>query len=304
MPSLFYKDIFLPCLIGLATLIFPDRRKALFLHLCIKRHAHMKKLFRLLIVFIVLQSTLILNAEAITNPSRSDGFGAQFQTIIYSAIYAELRNKKFNYTPFKSMEHNYNNDSDFIKNKEELINFIGNFEIKTIANCRTVSIHEVISFFEGHLNTCANSQSLVKIKKIFRANKDREKFFNTEDFNIAVHVRRPNLHDNRIAGTDLEDSIYLKIIDSLRHVYSSRNPRFHIYSQGDSESIKAIYGAADVICHINTPIEDTFTSMVLADVLVTTSSSFSYTAGILSNGIVYYIPFWHPPLPHWIVFRI
>jgi hypothetical protein len=39
--------------------------------------------------------------------------------------------------------------------------------------------------------------------------------------------------------------------------------------------------------------------MVLADILVTGASSFSYTAGLLSEGIVYYIPFWHAPLPHW-----
>ena len=40
--------------------------------------------------------------------------------------------------------------------------------------------------------------------------------------------------------------------------------------------------------------------MVLADVLVAGASSFSYTAGILAEGTVYYTPFWHEPLPHWI----
>jgi hypothetical protein len=52
--------------------------------------------------------------------------------------------------------------------------------------------------------------------------------------------------------------------------------------------------------HINESVENTFTGMVLADVLVTAASSLSYTAGILSEGIVYYIPFWHVALPHWI----
>ena len=50
---------------------------------------------------------------------------------------------------------------------------------------------------------------------------------------------------------------------------------------------------------INESIEDTFTSLVLADVLVISKSSYSYIAGILSEGIVYYQPFWHSPLPNW-----
>ena len=56
----------------------------------------------------------------------------------------------------------------------------------------------------------------------------------------------------------------------------------------------------DIILHLNESVEDTFTAMVLADILVTSRSSFSYTAAILSEGIVYYMPFWHPPLPGWI----
>lgn len=239
--------------------------------------------------------------EMITNPYRTDGFGAQFQTIIYSVIYAEMNHRKFRYTPFVCMEHNYGNDRDFIKKKEQLINFIGNFELnEDTYTPQNQSIIDYINYFEQNLTECANSESLKKIKRIFRENKDKADYFDSRRFNIAIHIRRPNPHDSRIDGTDIPDSFYLRCINILREAYSSKCPLFHIYSQGNIEDFKNIYNSPDVIFHINDEIEYTFTSLVMADVLLISRSSFSYTAGILSEGTVYYIPFWHPALPNWI----
>jgi hypothetical protein len=238
------------------------------------------------------------NENIITNPERSDGFGAQFQTIIYSVIYAELHNKQYVYTPFKAMEHNYTHDSSFIASKEALINFIDNFPINR-GNATQVPINNLITFFETNLESCIQSKSLKNIKALFRANKSSDTFFNSENLHIAIHVRRPNSHDSRIMGTDTADSIFLTVIKELRSLYGSKHPLFHIYSQGDTKDFD-LYKSDDVIMHINESVENTFTGMVLADVLVTAASSLSYTAGILSEGIVYYIPFWHVALPHWI----
>ncbi len=236
------------------------------------------------------------NKEIVTNTERSDGFGAQFQTIIATVIYAESNNKKYVYTPFKRVAHNYYNVPDFIKKKEWLINFIGNFEINT-GNARPIV--NLIQFFEKNLIRCANSHALKKIKNIFRANKNVNDYFNNEHLNIAIHVRRPNPHDDRIQGANTADNVFLTTINRLRVMYSSKNPLFHLYSQGNRENFTT-FNAQDVVLHLNESIEDTFSSMVLADVLVTGASSFSYAAGLLSEGIVYYMPFWHSPLPHWI----
>jgi len=261
----------------------------------------------MILAIVGLQGILCRQAAAIiTNPSRTDGFGAQFQTIIYSVIFAELTGHHFIYTPFTSVEHNYNNDPNFIQKLENLINFFNHFEINKdegfqyIQTKNGYDAHYFISFFENNLHECIKSQSLKKIKKIFRSNKKKENYFNNEKLNIAVHIRRQNSHDNRIDGTNTPDSIFIKIIQFLRDLYCSKNPQFHIYSQGDIEAFKKIFPEDDIVLHINESIEETFSAMVLADVLVTSRSSFSYTAGILSEGIVYYIPFWHPPLSNWI----
>lgn len=235
----------------------------------------------------------------ITNPKRSDGFGGQLQTIIASVIYAELHNVKYIYTPFRAMAHNYHNDDKFLAKKEWLINFINHFEINTNYNLQhQISPQAYIGFFEHNLSRCAHSKSLKIIKRIFRSNKNLKDYYNPEYFNIAIHIRRPNSHDNRTEGTDTPDEIFIKALNKLSTIYASNNPLFHVYSQGNEENFK-IFESDNIIFHLNESIEETFTSMVFADVLVIGASSFSYSAGLLSDGIVYYIPFWHPPLPHW-----
>lgn len=252
---------------------------------------------RVYFIFLVFYFHSNSSQYAITNPNRSDGFGAQFQTIIYSVIAAELQGIDFVYTPFHTMEHNYDNDPDFISKKEWLINFIGNFEINK-GDAVRVNMLDIIKFFEANLTRCVESQSLKRIKRIFRENKDKSNYFDNNYLNIVIHIRRSNIHDNRIEGSDVQDDIFLHIIEMLRIAYASKNPLFHIHSQGHSDNFKK-FNAPDIMLHLNESIEDSFTAMVLADVLVTSPSSFSYTAGILSEGDIYYIPFWHPPLPEW-----
>jgi hypothetical protein len=254
--------------------------------------------------------TIILSAiplpslakNCITSPERSDGFGAQFQTIIYSAIYAELNNGTFVYTPFAKMEHNYENDPTFITKKEHLINFMDHFPINE-GNAYRPGVHEVIQFFEKNLDKCVNTTALKTIKQVFRANKNRTDYFDNEHFHVVIHIRRHNAHDSRIDGTNTSDDTFLGIINKLRTKYASKKIVFHIHSQGHPNDFEK-YITADTVLHLNESNEYSFISMVLADALVTSRSSFSYTAGILSEGTVYYIPFWHPPLPHWIPINI
>lgn len=234
--------------------------------------------------------------EIITNVCAIDGFGSQFQDIVAAVIFAELNNKKFVYTPFKTMEHNYDNDPYFLVKKEWLINFIGNFELNTCgAQPVTKSYRD---FFDRNVIAYGASESLKKIKKIFRANKPKN-WFDSEYFHVAVHVRRPNSHDCRPEGSNTPSARYVNAINALRVRLSDRKPLFHIYSQGELRDFRE-FAAPDVILHLNESIEATFTSLVLADALIIGTSSMSHVAGWLSDGVVFYTPFWHPPLPHWI----
>ena len=60
---------------------------------------------------------------------RSDGFGAQFQTIIFGITYCEKNNYKFLYNQIKKIEHNYDNDLDFIiENQYNIIDIYEKYE--------------------------------------------------------------------------------------------------------------------------------------------------------------------------------
>lgn len=233
--------------------------------------------------------------KIVTNSFRWDGFGSQFLAIIGSVIDAELNNCVFEYTPFTRMEHNYDDDPKFLEKKEWLINFLDNFNL---AKSNTPFAECNYHHMSGGGKIIAESKSLTKIKAIFRANKQKENYFDSDRFNIAIHVRRSNSHDSRIDGTDTPDQMFLAIITALRRKYKDKNPLFHIFSQGSYSQFK-FYEANDTILRLNETIEDSFTSMVFADVLGTSRSAFSYVAGLLSEGVVYYIPFGCKPLPHW-----
>lgn len=244
-----------------------------------------------------------MNKEIVTNPLRPDGLGAQFQEIIYVVIYADLTGKEFKYTPFTLMHHNYNEDPEYLNKKEHLINFIGNFEVnEDLTIQRQQHTWFFYQFFAKNMHQCINSNALKKIKKIFRSNKNNPS--ERSNLIISVHIRRCNRDDDPNFGTlNVPDSYYLTAIDYLRKLYIEKKPEFHIHSQGDPKDFEKTYHAPDIVLHINDSVEDAFTDMVFADILVTGTSSLSYTAGLLSDGEVYYIyspP--HPPLSHWKMF--
>lgn len=251
-------------------------------------------------IFCLGLAALICKTETvyITNPSRSDGFGAQYQTIIFTAFYAEQKQYQFVYTPFQNMEHNYDNDAAFLTKKELLIN-LSNY-VPLASNYKRVTrldSYEYIKFAEKNMQLLAQSKALKEIKQRFRANKPVN-YFNNDKLNIAVHIRRPNPHDSRLAGADITDQTFLKIINQLKNKYKTEKYLIHIYSQGSAADFK-IFVDPNTVLHLNESIEDTFTALALADVLVMSPSSFSYSAALISNGKVYYLPFWHTPLPHW-----
>ncbi len=244
----------------------------------------------------LLSTCLISPTNVLTNSYQWDGFGAQYLVIIGSMVDAERKNCEFKYTPFSKMEHNYDNDPYFLKKKEWLINIIDNiglaFPDTPKAEC---NYHHI----QGGGKIFHESKSLKKVKEMFRANKMKELYLNPDRFHIAIHVRRHNSHDSRIDGTDTPDELYLKIIAALHKKYYFKKPLFHLFSQGDEAQFKK-YSALDTIFHLNENIENTFISMVFADVLVMSRSAFSYVAGLISEGTLYYIPFACQPLPHWV----
>jgi hypothetical protein len=230
----------------------------------------------------------------VTNFRRSDGFGAQYQTIVFSVLYADLLGVPFVYTPLDTVEHNYSEDPQYVEKLEEFIN-IKNFykHVDTALDTKVLSKVEY-QHVEQNLDTCLTSQAFRQIKALFHENKVQ--VFDKEVLHIAVHIRRSNKFDIGDYGYT-EDAYYHRIISHIRNSYEEAKT-FHIYSQGSLDQFES-FKSEDTVFHLDEPIESTFYSMVTADILVMSKGSFSYTAALLSDGIVYYLPFWHKPSSKW-----
>lgn len=240
-----------------------------------------------------------------TVQERHDGFGAQFQTVIYCIIITENIGMKYVHSPIKTMEHNYDNDPLFLTKIDELMNISSNYTcIQDIADTN-VPIHiwtitELIYTFERNMNLFLNSHSFTRVKECFWKNKNKN-FFNNNKYNVAVHIRRPNKHDNRIEGANEALEYYFNIIRKIRNQNANTQVEFHIYSQNERNDYDHLDIQEDICFHLNESLSDTFVGLVAADALVTSGSSLSYTAALLSDGEIYYKPFWHPPRENWIV---
>jgi hypothetical protein len=239
----------------------------------------------------------------ITTPKKSDGFGSQFQGIIFGILFSELNGYKYVYQKIESMEHNYENDLFFLDKIEKLMNIQNNYlHYEDICPDQVILLPQDITYYyvEQNLDFCLESQSMKQIKQYFWENKDKNVFHN-DKINVAVHIRRPNQHDNRIEGANTPDVYYLKIINNIKEEHKHKDLCFHIFSQGSIENFSNFTKIENVVFHLNEDIEKTFIMLVAADILVTSASSLSYVAALLSENTVYFLPFWHPPSKKWIV---
>ena len=231
-----------------------------------------------------------------TNHIRDDGFGAIFQNLIFDILFIENNGGKFVYNKIPSIDHNYSGDPDFTVALEKYMGIKEAYPPEGV-NAQIIPYLYSYSTVEQNMDTMFNSAAFHKVRTAFY--KDKTSQFDSTYINVAVHIRRFNTRDCRTGGTDTPDSYYLDVMNKIRSKYLQKPLKFHIYSQGEPIIFRE-YVADDVALHLNESIQDTFTGFVFADILVTSQSSFSYTAALLSCGTVYYKNFWHPPLNHWI----
>jgi hypothetical protein len=96
---------------------------------------------------------------------------------------------------------------------------------------------------------------------------------------------------------------YMNDGENDHHNKNKNRIQFHIYSQGSDEKFADISGhevlGPDVKLHINEDNEDTYLGMTVADILVTSASSYSYSAAFFCQGDIYYTDFWHKPCSWW-----
>ena len=231
-----------------------------------------------------------------TNNLCTDGFGSQYSKIIFCYVLCKMKNKNFIYTPLKEVEHNYEKNILFIDKLENIMNIKNNIltfnnnEFNNENNNIIILDHMCcVHNFLNNIDFYVENKHFEYIKYLFNCNK--LKLFKNDVKNIAIHIRRENEHDNGMAGERIttQDSYFINIINKIKNLYKYDKLLFHIYSQGDINNFN-IFINNNTILHINEDIENTFISLVQADILVTSPSCFSFLAALLSDGIIIYTP--------------
>ena len=238
----------------------------------------------------------------------NDGFGIQFMFIIFLISYCEINNYEFIHRPIKKIDHNYNNDHDYIDKIEDLINLKNEYRTIDQLNdqeTKKLSIinrgHLINLFIHNDISKYINNNIKLKYKDIFRKNKNTNIFSNNK-FNVSIHIRRTNQLDKEdFDRTLISNQYYINKINLIRELYKDKDLHFNIFSQGFNANFDCFY-QNDITPYIDYDISLTFQMMVLADILVTAPSGFSYVAALLSNGIIYhYNKLNYKPLNHWII---
>jgi len=275
-----------------------------------------KKYKKMFYVYVLLMSDIVHSTKYVTTHYIPDGFGSQFQTLLYAIIFTLNDKKEFVYTPLKHVEHNYDNDPYFNEKLENLINIRPHFKTMEDFNeeqQQKVELYDGIQLknkMDANMKEFMTPEALNRIRNIFWGNKERD-YFKNGKINVAIHIRRPNEYDETILEENKKqfgyfqryntNEYFLRIIHTLRNRYCGNEIQFHIYSQNNKRASFDCFISEDTQLHIDEDICSTFVGLAAADILVTSASSFSYVAGLLNYGTIIYCPFWHPPHPDWVI---
>jgi hypothetical protein len=251
---------------------------------------------------------------------RLDGFGAQFQNIIFDILFTHAMTPDVQYVfpsnvTHMKFEHNYGNDPTFSDRLIRLMNLNTHFDFKTSATAATTTAQKSVIFYNGVKNYAFCETNLTRLLETNGFKSMQQLFFegkctphDAAFYNVAVHIRKYSANDMRIHRRMNEPtSYYINVMRFITAGYKGTKPiRFHIYSQGNVAEFTEFAAFAnnakvEVVMHLDKSVEDTFNGLVFADALVTSASSFSYVAAILTHGTVFYKKFWHKPSMKWIV---
>lgn len=237
----------------------------------------------------------------LTNEVRYDGFGAQYQSILWTILYAELNGHTFLYSDIPYMENPTEDAAKFLWEALHCMNIRNHFPHVTTVKEEPIFSPKVPSFYgviEKNIEQYHTSESFQRLKALYYQSKVSP--FDKDHVHVAVHIRRHMKFDSRKESNETPLTYYLYVMTAVQEMYkTSEKPLlFHLYSQGKQDDFKVLE-QFPLHYHLEDSTFETFNGMVFADVLITSASSFSYLAGLLSNGRIVYKQFWHPPRYHW-----
>jgi hypothetical protein len=258
------------------------------------------------------------NIKYITNQPLDHGMGSRVLKLINIYGYASLLNKKgfnyeFIYTPFSyegyGSNYGYNqlhlySYKPIIEHRLEYIQLCKRWENMLNYSGKTITEYNE-SMVTPYIHPGFNGESELEcfdhtreIKQIIKKEFNIQYEKNTDFFKINIHIRRGDVNPYQHGIRWISDEYYLNIIDILTNKY--KNSKLTIYTQRNNFNSN-LFSNYDIIYDDEIEDNKAWCEMINSDILVIGKSAFSYSAGILCDGIVIYPSdgMFHPKLTEW-----
>lgn len=269
-------------------------------------------------------------------PSGGDGWGSQWQHISAAIVIAAKMGFNFAYTPMTKLEHLVDpHDLEKILEMEVFAGFSSFRSIRDVdaripshnineaheAVCNGPVLYRIIEpkgVLDRNPNWWVENHGLLRQIYFSTPKPDLSNIFPANQTNVVAFQRRFNkLWDNRCTSfhpneyfTQVMTMVRTKHPNATFHVVSQANmmqPFPNVPGSGSGSECKSlsneqfedfeVFGKTSL--HLNSSVPMAVHMMVMADVLITSQSSFSYAASLYNAGLVYAIQFWHAALPSW-----
>lgn len=180
--------------------------------------------------------------------------------------------------------------------------------IQSYAGEKVVFIAEQDQFYRNQYGV------MDELKRKFYQAPARKKdhlIYSSENFNIAIHVRRGDIMANptnpNLVMRYLSNDYFEKVLRQvLKHIHTTKPIHIYFFSQGKPENYPEFAHFPNLHWCLDMNAQDSFLHFVYADLLITSKSSFSYKPALLNNGIkVCPRNFWHgyPDSKDWILYN-
>lgn len=221
--------------------------------------------------------------EYVYTPLSYEGFGINF--------YINQLNEYYHKTPINQREEYLkicNAWDNMLNYKGKNIKDVNHSEVTFLVH---PYLHNLTEFDVFNETRDIRSQ----IKKDFNILGKKEKNY----IDIKIHIRRGDVNGIQHMDRWLSDDYFTNVIEKLKGKYKS-NYKITIYTQRNSFNSNK-FGDYDVIYDDETLDNEVWLSLIDSDVLVISKSAYSYSAGILCDGLVIYPEegMFHPKLKDW-----
>lgn len=143
-----------------------------------------------------------------------------------------------------------------------------------------------------------------QIKKKFHNSEARKKdqvIYSPSNFNIAIHVRRGDIvigQENKNSNLLLRwqgNNYFVKVLqEAINSIKTDKPISIYLFSQGEEFDFSEFKHFPNLHFCLAMNAQDSFLHMVMADLLISSKSSFSYNPALLSHGIkICPEDFWH-----------